>query len=77
MSNENQTTRRAMPEVPAERAMFDRQARLFGGPLRAMAAGLGTLSKAVPQGGSFAATLAIYANEAARAADAAGEPPVT
>ena len=76
MGSEPVKERPRLPEVPYERSMFDRNAQLYNGPLRAMAAGLGMISLGLPQGGGLAATLAIYSNEAARAADRAGEPPV-
>jgi hypothetical protein len=65
-----------LPEDLGERQQFQRQVAQYGGPLRAIAGGLGIMSKAVPQGGSFAKILAIYSNEVAKAADAAGEPPL-
>lgn len=72
----DKATRAGLPEDPREREQFARQAALYGGPLRAIAGGLGIMSKSVPQGGSFAKILAIYSNEVAKAADAAGEQPV-
>lgn len=80
MSDENKTTqqtsRPGLPEDPREREQFARQAALYGGTLRAIAGGLGIMSKSVPQGGSFAKALAVLSNEAAKAADRAQEPPL-
>lgn len=59
-----------MPEDADERRMFDSEvSRLYkGNTLAKIAATLGLWSKMAPQEGSYAKTLAIMANECAKAA---------
>ncbi len=57
-------------EDPDERRMFDEAVRLYGGsPLRQMAGALTIWHQMAPEHGSYGKTLAIYANECARAAN--------
>ncbi len=55
-------------EDPEERRMFDRHAKLCGGPLQAIALALTIWSRSAPANGSYGKALAIYANECLKAA---------
>lgn len=57
-----------LPEDPAERREFDRAVTIYGDPLRAMAATLSVWAQMAPEDGSYGKLLAIFANEAMKAA---------
>lgn len=56
-----------LPEDPDERRMFDDTVRMYGSPLKAIAASLCQMSKMHPQQGSLSKMLAIWSNECAKA----------